>query len=151
MWRWGVKVKEIGLKEVICVQPTTNLAEVAVQMKRHNIGVAPVCESDRLIGIITDRDLVISCMASGVNPESCQAREFMTGHVVSVTPDTELEEVARIMGKEQLHRVPVIQGEKLVGMISLADLATSLHNDALLADTVRRISSPTPAMAAATH
>jgi len=146
-----MKVKEIGLKEVICVQANTNLAEIAAQMKRHNIGVVPVCESDRLIGIITDRDLVISCMASGVVPESCQAREFMTAHPVSVTPDTDPEEAAHIMGKEQLHRVPVVQGEKLAGMISLADLAMFLHNDALLGETVRRISAPAPAMAGASH
>jgi CBS domain-containing protein len=142
-----MKVREMGLKEVTCVQPSTNLAEVASMMKRHNIGAIPVCDGDKLIGMLTDRDLVISCMAADVEAEECPAREFMTAYPVTATPDTDIEQVARLMGKEQLHRIPVVEGEKLVGIVSLADLARSLDDDRLLAETIRKISSPAPAMA----
>lgn len=137
-----MKVKDIGMKEVYCTEPASNLSEVAAMMKRHNVGAVPVCEDDKLLGMITDRDLVLSCMAADMEPQKCEAREFMTSSAVSVTPDTDLEDAAKIMGQEQLHRLPVVDGDKLVGIISLGDVVIALKDDKLVAETLRRISAP---------
>lgn len=138
-----MKVRDIGIKEVHCASPSMDLSEVASMMKRHNIGVVPVCEGKKILGILTDRDLVISCMAADMNPKECNAREFMTANPVAVTPDTDLEEAARIMGREQLRRLVVVEDGNLVGMISIGDVAMTLDDDSLIAETLRKVSSAT--------
>lgn len=138
-----MKVKEIGIKEVHCAKPSMTLSEIASTMKRYNIGVIPVCEGKKLLGMLTDRDLVVSCVAADMNPKQCKASEFMTSNSITVTPDTELEEAARIMGREQIHRLPVVEAGNLVGMISLGDISMALtSDDSLVAETLRKISKP---------
>lgn len=142
-----MKVKDVGIKDVHCANPSMNFSEIASMMKRHNVGVIPVCEGKKLMGMLTDRDLVISCMAADMNPKECKAREFMTSNPITVAPDTNLEEAARIMGQEQIHRLPVIEAGNLVGMISLGDVSMALSDDdRLVADTLRKISTPTHAV-----
>ncbi len=142
-----MKVRDVGIKDLHCANPSMSISEIAYMMKRHNVGVIPVCEGTKLMGILTDRDLVISCMAAEMNPKECKAREFMTSNPITVTPDTDLEEAARIMGQEQIHRLPVVEEENLVGMISLGDVSTALSDDdSLVANTLRRISTPTHAV-----
>ena len=143
-----MKVRDIGMKEVHCADPAMDLSEVAVMMKRHNIGAVPVCEGNKLLGMLTDRDLVISCMASDMDPKECTAREYMTAKPVTVTPDTDIEEAAKIMGKEQLRRLAVVEGGNLVGMLSIGDIAMNLDDDFLVAETLRKVSSATHMAAA---
>ena len=139
-----MKVKDVGLKEVHCANPSRNLSEIAAMMKRHNVGAIPLCEGQKLVGMLTDRDIVISCMAADMNPDECKAREFMTANPIAVTPDTDMEEAARTMGREQIRRLPVVDAGHLVGMISLGDISMALSdNDSLVAQTLRRISAPT--------
>lgn len=139
-----MKVRDIALKEMHCAKPDSNLSAIASMMKRHNVGFIPVCDGDRLIGTITDRDIVIGCIAADMDAEACPVREFMTSNPVTVSPDTDLEEAARIMGKEQVRRLPVLEDGKLVGLLSLGDLAAALlGKDNVLAETLRRISTPT--------
>lgn len=138
-----MRISDIGIKEVFCATPDNKLSNIATMMKRHNVGVIPVCEGTKLVGIVTDRDMVIGCMAAGMDSTKCKAKEFMTFNPVSVTPDTDLEEVARLMGREQVHRLPVVENGKLVGLISLSDISIALmKNDFLIADTLRKISMP---------
>jgi CBS domain-containing protein len=141
-----MKVRDIAMKDMHCAEPAMDLNEVAAMMKRHNIGVVPVCEGKKLLGMLTDRDLVISCMAADMDPKECTAREYMTAKPVTVTPDTDLEEAAKIMGREQLHRLAVLEGGDLVGIVSLGDIAQSLDDDMLLAETLRKILSPNHVM-----
>ncbi len=142
-----MKVRELGIKEVHYATPAMGLNEVASMMKRHGVGVLPVCDDSKLVGVITDRDIVISCVAASMDVKACQVREFMTSNPITVTPDMDIEEAARIMGKEQVHRLPVVEGDKLVGMLSLGDIAIALlGNDSLVAETLRRISTPTHAL-----
>ncbi len=142
-----MKVRDIGMKEVYCANSSMSFSEIASMMKRHNVGVIPVCEGKKLIGILTDRDLVITCMAAEKNPEECKAREFMTSNPITVTPDMDLEEAARIMGQEQIHRLPVVEAGNIEGMISLGDICLALSgDDSLVAETLRKISNPTHAV-----
>lgn len=142
----AMKVKDIALKEVVCATPSTNMAEIASMMKRHNIGVIPVCEGQKLLGILTDRDLVITCMAAEMNPRECIAREFLTSNPVIITPETDLKEAAEMMGKNQIRRLPVVESGNLVGMLSMGDVSMALSDeDNMVAEMLRQISSPTHA------
>lgn len=141
-----MKVKDIAMKETHCAVPDTTINEATSMMKRHGVGVLPVCEDKKVIGMLTDRDIVIGCVAAGMDAKECQVREFMTSEPVAVAPDTDIEEAAEMMGKEQVHRLPVVDGNSLVGMLALGDLAIALNNDGVVADTLRRISTPSQAV-----
>ncbi len=138
-----MKIRDIAIKDVHCATPGTTLDEVATMMKRHNVGVIPVCDDSRLLGIITDRDIVVSCVAANMDPHACRAREFMTSHPVIISPDADVQEAAHIMGREQVHRLPVVEGDRLVGIISLGDIAVALPGDEhTVAEALRKISMP---------
>jgi CBS domain-containing protein len=138
-----MRISDIAIKEVFCAKPDNSLSEIATLMRRHNVGVIPICEGPKLVGIITDRDMVVGCMAAGMDSTRCKAKEFMTINPVFVNPDIDIEETARIMGKEQVHRLPVVDNGKLVGLISLGDVSIALmKNSNLIAETLRRISMP---------
>ncbi len=142
-----MKVKEIAMKETYCASPTMNLTEIASMMKRHGVGAMPVCDAFKVVGMITDRDIVISCVAANMNASACQVKEFMTSNPVTISPDTDVEEAARIMSREQVRRLPVVEEDCLVGMLSLGDVSMALQaNDSLLAQTLRKISTPTQAV-----
>ncbi|MBI2864661.1 MAG: CBS domain-containing protein [Chloroflexi bacterium] len=141
-------VRDIMVTEFHCASPGEKLSDIAQAMKRHNVGAIPVCDNGRLIGIITDRDIAIECASSGLDPQKCEVKEFMTVSPLAVHPGLDLREAAELMGREQVRRLPVVEGGKLVGMISLGDLAFHLGDDAAVADLLRRISTPIRAMAA---
>jgi CBS domain-containing protein len=137
-----MKVKDISIKEVYYTTPDTNINEAASMMKRHGVGILPVCEGGRLLGMLTDRDIVIGCVAAGMDTKDCQVREFMTSDVVKLNPDMNIEEAAEIMGKEQVRRLPVVEDGCLRGMISLGDISLASENDIIVAETLRDISKP---------
>ena len=119
-----MKVREVMTGPVIRIHPEETVSVAARTLANHNIGILPVCGSDgRLCGLVTDRDLVTRCMASGRDPGRTQVREVMTGRVISVRPDTDAGAAAHLMGREQIRRLPVTENGKLCGMISLGDLA----------------------------
>jgi len=140
-----MKVKDIALKEVHSAAPDTTVSEAAAMMKRHGVGILPVCEDGELLGMLTDRDVVIGCVAAGMDATECRVREFMTSDPVTVGPETDVTEAVSIMGKEQVHRLPVVDNGKLVGLLSLGDLAVALTDSGVVADTLRRISTPAQA------
>lgn len=142
-----MKVKDIAMKETYCASAAMSLTEIAAMMKRHGVGAMPVCADDKLVGMITDRDIVISCVAAGMDVSTCQAKEFMTSNPLTIAPDMDVEEAARTMSREQVRRLPVVEAGCLVGMLSLGDIATALQgNDGLVAETLRKISTPTHAV-----
>lgn len=142
-----MKVSEICIKEMYCASPNMTLNDVAGIMKRHGVGIVPVCNDNHLLGVITDRDIVVSCVAADANPAQCQVREFMSAHPVSIESDIDIEEAAEIMGREQVRRLPVAENGRLVGMLSLGDLATALPDKPnVVAGTVHRICTPVNAV-----
>lgn len=119
-----MKVREVMTGPVIRIHPEETVCVAARTLTNHNIGILPVCGSDgRLCGLVTDRDLVTRCVASGRDPGRTQVREVMTGRVISVQPDTDAGAAAHLMGREQIRRLPVTENGRLCGMISLGDLA----------------------------
>lgn len=119
-----MKLKDIMNQTVIKVHPQESVAVAARLLANHNIGVLPVCGSDgELCGVVTDRDLVIRCMASNRSPENTRVEEVMTGRLVTATPNMDVSVAAYLMGREQVRRLPVLEDGKLCGMVSVGDFA----------------------------
>lgn len=119
-----MKVRDVMTGQVLRIHPEEPVEVAARTLAQYHIGAVPVCGGDgRLCGVVTDRDLVVRCMASGRNSGSTKVRQVMTEVVVSVPPDADLAEAARIMGKYRVRRLPVVENGRLCGMVSLADLA----------------------------
>ena len=119
-----MKLREIMTKPVIRIRPEESVAVAARTLTHYNIGILPVCGADgRVCGLVTDRDLVTRCIASGRSPASTPVKDVMTTHIVSARPDMETSAAAGLMGREQIRRLPVVENGKLCGMVSLGDLA----------------------------
>ena len=119
-----MKVRELMTKQVIRIHPEEPVEVAARTLAQYNIGALPVCGRDgQLYGMVTDRDLVMRCMAAGRQAGSMKVREVMTGRVISAGPDMETSAAAHLMGRRQVRRLPVVENGKLCGMVSLADLA----------------------------
>ncbi|MEU6977872.1 MULTISPECIES: CBS domain-containing protein [unclassified Streptomyces] len=113
-----------------CVQETESLMDAARRMSELNVGALPICgPDDRLHGIITDRDIVVKCLAKGKDPHRMTAGHLAQGKPVTVDVGADSEEVLRTMQDHRVRRVPVIDDHRLVGMISEADLARHLPEE----------------------
>lgn len=119
-----MKLRDIMAHPVVRIHPEESVAVAARTLARYNIGLLPVCGGDgRICGVVTDRDLVTRCIASGRQPAATPVREVMTTQVVSVRPDMDAAAAAYLMGKQQIRRLPVVENGRLCGMVSLGDLA----------------------------
>lgn len=137
-----MKIRDIMTEPVIRVSPEETVAVAARTLTHYNIGILPVCGSDgRICGLVTDRDLVTRCIASGRNPSNTPVRDVMTGSVVSVRPDMDTGAAAHLMGREQVRRLPVVENGKLCGMVSLGDIANREELGYDAADALSDISS----------
>lgn len=137
-----VKIREIMTDKVAYVDPQTTVVEAAQLMQKHNVGVVPVCQGQKVLGIVTDRDIVVRNVAHGKDPHTTSVRDVMTTDVKSITPEMSLNQVAGIMADLQIRRLPVIENDCLVGIVSLGDLATKAKFDMELARTLGEISYP---------
>ena len=138
-----MKVHEIMTAHARCVAPDNTLVEAAGLMRELDVGVLPVCDQDRLAGMVTDRDMVLRGLADGRDPNTTAVREVMSEGVTWVFADQDVEEVARVMEEKQIRRLPVLNREKrLVGIVSLGDIAIS-SNPAFSGTALRDVSEPT--------
>ncbi len=121
-----MKVKDAMHKGVQWVDPETNVSELARTMREHDIGALPVGENDRLIGMVTDRDIVCRGFANGKNADALTARDVMSEGIIFCRDDEELDDAVHIMEQKQIRRLPVINDKKrMVGMLSLGDISHS--------------------------
>lgn len=140
-----MKVKEIMTKNVIGVGPEESVEVAARTLQRYNVGALPVCRADgKLCGMVTDRDLVVRCLASGMQPSQTKVRQVMTGQVTSVDGEMDVAVAAHLMGRQQIRRLPVTENGRLCGMVSLGDMAvredTAMDAADALGDIARNIS-----------
>jgi CBS domain-containing protein len=113
-----------------CARSTDSLVDVAKKMRDLDVGALPICgDDDRLKGMITDRDIVVKCVADGADPSTVQADSFAEGKPVTIGADDSVEEALRTMTEHGVRRRPVIDGHDLVGMLSQADIAKNLPDD----------------------
>lgn len=120
-----LKVSQIMSKDISIVDVSTSVADVAKIMKEQNIGSVPVCKNGKIVGIITDRDIVLREISVGKNTNVSKAQEVMTTEVSTVSPETDIHEAAKIMAVKQIRRLPVIENGNLVGMLALGDIAVT--------------------------
>lgn len=122
-------VRDVMTTNIQYCTPLDNVFEVAVKMKDYDVGAIPICEDGHLLGMITDRDIAIRGVAEK-HPGSTKVTDIMSEKLVTVTADVTVDEAAELMATEQIRRLPVVDGKKLIGMISLGDLATrDLYSD----------------------
>ena len=134
-----MKIREVMTQPVIRIGADETVEVAARTLAHYNIGALPVCGSDgRLQGLVTDRDLVTRCIAAGRNPGMTKVSQVMSGSVVGIPPDLETTDAAEIMGRRQIRRLPVLENEKLCGMVSLGDLT---RGEADAGRTLTQISS----------
>lgn len=119
-----MKVRNIMSDQVVRIHPEETVQVAARTLQQHNIGFLPVCGSDgRLRGLVTDRDLVTRCIAANLSPEKTTVSQVMTGQVITADPDMEVSVAAHLMGRQQVRRLPVVEGGKLCGILSIGDLS----------------------------
>jgi CBS domain-containing protein len=136
-----MKVESIMHKGVEWVSPDTTIAAVAKKMQQFDIGAIPVGENDRLIGMVTDRDIAIRGLANGKDPSKLTARDVMTKGVIYCRDNEDVEEAARTMESKQIRRLPVIDANKrMVGMISLGDVSRVALQE-VTAEVIRAVSA----------
>jgi CBS domain-containing protein len=119
-----MQIREIMTPDVEVIRPDDTLRTAAKMMADYDVGALPIGENDRLVGMITDRDITVRGVAQGRDPEKTTVREAMSGRVLYCFEDDDIAEVARKVGDWQVRRLPVLNREKrLVGIVSLGDLA----------------------------
>lgn len=137
-----MKLRDVMTNPVIRIHPEETVAVASRTLARFNIGILPVCGSDgHVCGLVTDRDIVTRCLASGKNPETTAVREVMTANVVTARGDMDVSAGAALMGREQIRRLPVVENGKLCGMVSLGDLATKEESSMEAGDALTEISN----------
>ena len=126
-----MKVREIMTAEGIATASLdTTLAEIAERMRDENVGAIPIVDDDdKLCGIITDRDIVVRAVAEGEDPGECTAEEILSEQLHTIDPDADIEDAADLMAEHQIRRLPVVEDEVVIGIISLGDLAVKSEED----------------------
>jgi CBS domain-containing protein len=121
-------LRDIMTASVDTCSPQDNVYEAAVKMKNDDVGVIPVCENGSLLGVITDRDIVLRGVAEK-KPGSTRITDIMSDKLVTAGPDMGIEEAAQLMSRDQIRRLPVVENNKLVGIVSLGDISVHRESD----------------------
>lgn len=137
-------VRDIMTGGAECASTNDSLVDAARKLRDLDVGALPICGDDnRLHGIITDRDIVVKCIADGGDPSSVKVSELAEGKPVTIGAEDSVEEAMRTMSQHGVRRLPVIDGHELVGMLSQADVAKNLPEESV-GDLVEAISSAPP-------
>jgi CBS domain-containing protein len=120
----GLSIKDVMTSNPCSVDAEKSVAYAAKMMRDEDVGLAPVVEGDKLIGMLTDRDIAIRVVAEGRNPDEVKVSEVASKQVVTIDPQQDLDEALRIMAKHQVRRLPVVEEDgRLVGVVAQADVA----------------------------
>lgn len=136
------QIKEVMSQNVKCVTPEASLFEVAELMRDMNVGSLPVCDNDKVTGIVTDRDIVVKTLVGGMDPQTACARDVMSTPIVYCFEDDELGDAARLMEVKQIRRLAVMnRNKRLVGIVSLGDIAVR-GSEYLSGEILEKVSEP---------
>lgn len=134
-------IGDIMSKNVISVAPTDNAMHAAKLMSDHNIGAVPVVQDNQVKGMLTDRDIVLRCVAQGKDYKTVPVSDIMTSGAAFVSSSQPVSDAVELMSSEQVRRLPVVDNGKITGMLSLADIAR-LRNEPEIAKAISEISMP---------
>jgi CBS domain-containing protein len=135
----GKNISEVMTRDVRATEPSATIVEAAKTMGNEDIGPMPVVEAGRIVGIVTDRDIVVRVIAAGKDPKSTTVGEIASSDLVTVSPDDDLGEALTRMAQNQVRRLPVVEGDRLVGIVAQADVAR-LGEDKKTGEVVEEIS-----------
>lgn len=133
-----MNVREVMTTELVTVQPQTSISEAARLMREADIGDVLIAQDGQPLGILTDRDIAVRVVSEGIDTRQARVGDFMTGSLFTAGPDASVESAADLMGQEQIRRLPIVENGKLVGIVSLGDLAVEAAQEpaAMPEDTV---------------
>jgi CBS domain-containing protein len=138
----GTNVRDVMTARPRCAAPDTPLTQVAELMQAEDVGAIPILDGDLLVGMITDRDIIVRAIAQGKDPRGMPTREISSGELVTVGPDHDLADALQLMAEHQVRRLPVVDDEnRLVGVVSQADVALEAK-DRSVGEMVAEISKP---------
>jgi CBS domain-containing protein len=138
-----MQLRQIMTREVHCIPPETSLRHAAQKMKSWDVGALPVCQNDKLIGVITDRDIAVRAVAEGQDPESSSVSDAMTPDLFYCYEDEDVAHAAKLMEEKQIRRLPIMSRQKrLVGIVSLGDLAIRHRDAGLSHEVLEQVSQP---------
>ncbi len=138
-----MQVKDIMTKELVFAKPKDTIFDVARLMKNHNIGCVPiVADGDKVLGMVTDRDIVLNIAKFNLDTGRTLASTIMTDKVYSVRPGADVEDALALMKKQKIRRLPVIEKDCLMGMISIGDIAVTKDYKQEISDALTEISTP---------
>ena len=137
-----LKVSEVMTRGVEKISSAAMLEQAAKQMKAHNVGILPVVDGDEVIGVVTDRDIVLRAVSERLRPEMTRVHEVMTPKAIFCYEDEDIAEASLVMEKNLVHRLIVLdRNEKLVGIVSLSDLAAKAKSAALAGHVLGEVSA----------
>lgn len=138
-------IRDVMTPNPECVSEKDSIRDVARIMKDQDTGVVPVVDGKKIIGLITDRDIVVRGLAEGKNLDNMRVNELMTKSIRSVREDASVSEALELMGNAEIRRVPVVNGNnELVGIVSLGDIASQTNQDGRVGQAVENISEAPP-------
>lgn len=136
-----MKIHDIMTSTVKVARPNESVQCAARAMRTLNVGALPVCDGNRLVGMVTDRDITIRAVADGTDPKETLVKDNMSPEIVYCFEDQDAHEAERIMQERQIRRLPVLdRDKKLVGIVSLGDLATRTHETQTVGETLEKVS-----------
>lgn len=136
-----ITARDVMHTGVSCIGEHETVSTAAKHMRDLDVGALPICRDERLLGMVTDRDLVTKCIAAGHDPKSTTVGELARGGVYHVDADASIADMLTIMEAHQIRRLPVVEGHRLLGIVSEADIARRLPEHAI-ADFVKAICAP---------
>lgn len=137
-----MQIKDVMTKEVASVKPQDSIENAAQIMQQYDIGSIPVCEGNKIVGILTDRDITLRCVAQGKNTKQAPVSDIMTTNPVTANPSMDIHEAAKIMSEKQIRRLPIVDNNNLVGMVALGDIAVEPKLSDNAGDALKDISIP---------
>jgi CBS domain-containing protein len=135
-----MKIREIMTRNVVSGQPESSLEQIAMMMRDNDTGVIPIVDRNKLMGVVTDRDIVVRCIAEGKDPVEAKAEDVLSEDLQTIEPDADIDDAADLMSEHQIRRLPVVEKGKLVGMLSLGDMAVKSEEDDITAEALENVS-----------
>ena len=138
-----MELREIMTTDIAVVHPDSSLKEAAMKMSELDVGAIPVCDGDKLTGMVTDRDITIRATAAGLDPARTKVSDVMSSDIAYCFEEQAIEEAASLMEARQIRRLPILsQDKRLVGIVSLGDIAVYVRDTDLSGEALEAISEP---------
>ena len=123
------QIRDVMTDNPTTCEPTATVADAAKVMAREDVGPVPIVEGGRLVGLVTDRDIIVRVVAEGRDVTSTTVKDISSKDLITVTPDEELDRALQLMAQHQVRRIPVVEGDRVVGIVSQADVARAADEE----------------------